>query len=267
MDMGDERQGLRLPGVRTDHGDGSFDVEYDIPLAFFDCRLDDGVTRAQGHPRRCDFPDAKNPSTHPEWWGKTFYKHFPNHGFVGDIFTVNGTAYPVLEVKRRKYRFRFLDASMARIYDFKLMSSTQGPKTAGVARLQGRRARGPVPHPRRPAVHEVHPDRLRRRAAAVPDPSRLVRAVAGQAPRGHHRLHPLPGRHARPPRATSSTSPTSMKMPDGRMWANSSRFSPDPNYKVPVLKFVIGDDAPTTATCRPRRPCARSRRCRRTGRR
>jgi FtsP/CotA-like multicopper oxidase with cupredoxin domain len=35
-----------------------------------------------------------------------------------------------------------------------------------------------------------------------------------------------------------------MKMPNGRMWTNSSRFSPDPNYKVPVLKFVIGDDAP-----------------------
>jgi FtsP/CotA-like multicopper oxidase with cupredoxin domain len=35
-----------------------------------------------------------------------------------------------------------------------------------------------------------------------------------------------------------------MKMPDGRMWASSSRFSPDPKYMVPVLKFVIGDDAP-----------------------
>jgi FtsP/CotA-like multicopper oxidase with cupredoxin domain len=35
-----------------------------------------------------------------------------------------------------------------------------------------------------------------------------------------------------------------MKMPTGRMWSNSSRFSPDPNYKVPVLKIVIGDDAP-----------------------
>ena len=34
-----------------------------------------------------------------------------------------------------------------------------------------------------------------------------------------------------------------MKMTDGRMWDNSSRFSPDPAYKVPVLKFVIGDDA------------------------
>jgi len=35
-----------------------------------------------------------------------------------------------------------------------------------------------------------------------------------------------------------------MKMPDGRMWSNSSRFSKDPNYKVPVIKIVIGDDAP-----------------------
>jgi FtsP/CotA-like multicopper oxidase with cupredoxin domain len=39
-----------------------------------------------------------------------------------------------------------------------------------------------------------------------------------------------------------------MKMPNGRMWSNSSRFSPDPNYKVPVLKFVIGDDAPDNSS-------------------
>ena len=113
MDMGDETQGLRLPGVRTNNDDGSFDVEYDIPLAFYDCRLDDGVTIHQDiHDGMGEFPDAGNPRKHPEWWGKTFYKHFPNHGFVGDIFTVNGTAYPVLHVKRRKYRFRFLDASV-----------------------------------------------------------------------------------------------------------------------------------------------------------
>ena len=129
MDMGDERRGLRLPGVRTDHADGSFDVDYDIPLAFFDCRLDDGVTEHKDV-HDSQFPAAGNPRTHPEWWGKTFYKHMPHKGFVGDIFTVNGTAYPTLEVKRRKYRFRFLDASISRIYDFHLMSSTQGPKAA-----------------------------------------------------------------------------------------------------------------------------------------
>ena len=71
--------------------------------AFYDCRLDDGVTTHQDmHDGLGEFPAVKNPSTHPEWWGKSFYKHFPNHGFVGDIFTVNGTAYPVLNVKRRK---------------------------------------------------------------------------------------------------------------------------------------------------------------------
>ena len=35
-----------------------------------------------------------------------------------------------------------------------------------------------------------------------------------------------------------------MKMPDGRMWKNSSRFGSDPKYKVPMIKMVIGDDAP-----------------------
>jgi FtsP/CotA-like multicopper oxidase with cupredoxin domain len=35
-----------------------------------------------------------------------------------------------------------------------------------------------------------------------------------------------------------------MKMPNGRMWTNSTRFGLDGQYKVPVLKIVIGDDAP-----------------------
>ena len=65
-----------------------------------------------------------NGETRPEWWGKTYFRHFPNHGFVGDIFTVNGTAYPEVEVKRRKYRLRFLDASISRIYEFKFMSGS-----------------------------------------------------------------------------------------------------------------------------------------------
>src|SRR3954453_6474957 len=34
-----------------------------------------------------------------------------------------------------------------------------------------------------------------------------------------------------------------MKMPNGRMWSSSSRFSPDPKYKVPMIKIVIGEDA------------------------
>jgi FtsP/CotA-like multicopper oxidase with cupredoxin domain len=120
LDPGDERYGLRLPGVPNASTGG---VDYDIPLAFYDCAFDDGVT-----PHR----DAHNGcgETHPEWWGKTFFRHLPNHGFVGDVFTTNCVAYPVLRVKRRKYRLRLLGASIARIYDFMFMSSSDGPQLA-----------------------------------------------------------------------------------------------------------------------------------------
>jgi FtsP/CotA-like multicopper oxidase with cupredoxin domain len=130
LDMGDERYGLRLPGVRTNHPDGSFDVDYDVPLVLYDVRLEDGVT-----PHK-DFHNGQG-EPHPEWWGKSFFRHFPNHGFVGDIFTVNGVAFPTLEVKRRKYRLRFLDASVSRIYAFQLMRSTRGHRAARDLGLSG----------------------------------------------------------------------------------------------------------------------------------
>ncbi|MFL5278543.1 MAG: multicopper oxidase family protein [Myxococcales bacterium] len=128
LDNGDETHGLRLPGVRTNNGDGTFDVKYDIPLALYDCRLEDAVTPHQDQ----HTPIAPDPrlsgqicgNIHPEWWGKLFLKHYPNHGFVGDIFTVNGIAYPTLTVQRRKYRFRFLGASLARQYRLSLRRGT-----------------------------------------------------------------------------------------------------------------------------------------------
>ena len=129
IDNGDETDpnGLRLPRAgAADNADGSFNVDYDIPLALYDCRLDDGVT-----PHK-DVHNG-NGETHPEWWGKTFFRHFPNHGFVGDIFTVNGTAYPVLEVKRRKYRLRFLDCSISRIYELQLMTRAAGRRRRGTS--------------------------------------------------------------------------------------------------------------------------------------
>ena len=145
LDAGDETQGLRLPGVRTNHADGSFDVDFDIPLAMFDVRMDDGVTiHKDFHDGLGEFPAAGNPRTHPEWWGKSFFKHFPNHGFVGDIFTVNGTAFPVLEVKRRKYRFRFLDCSVSRIYELPADDLDQRAEVGPRPRLRhrGRSCRG-----------------------------------------------------------------------------------------------------------------------------
>ena len=207
-----------------------------------------------------EFPDANNPRTHPEWWGKTFFKHFPNHGFVGDIFTVNGTAYPVLEVKRRKYRFRFLDASVARIYEFKLMSSTQGPKTAASLGYSGDELEGQY---------------------RIPDGQQCMKFTqiasdGGLLPfpimRDSFELWPAKRREfivdfTRYQDGTPTTKgdviylTNVMKMPDGRMWTNSSRFSPDPAYKVPVLKFVIGDDAPGRQRDPDRTTARRCRRC------
>jgi FtsP/CotA-like multicopper oxidase with cupredoxin domain len=128
LDPGDEtnKRGLQLPGRKTVNPDGTFDVKYDIPLALYDCSLDDGVTQHQ------DWHNGLG-ETHQEWWGKSFFRHYPNHGFVGDVFTVNGVAYPVLKVYRRKYRLRFLGASIARCYEIMLMRGTPAaaPGTQG----------------------------------------------------------------------------------------------------------------------------------------
>ena len=177
-----------------------------------------------------EFPDAKNPAKHPEWWGKTFYKHFPNHGFVGDIFTVNGTAYPVMEVKRRKYRFRFLDASVARIYEFKLMASTQGPKSAASLGYTGDELEGQY---------------------RIPDGQQCMKFTqiasdGGLLPfpitRDSFELWPAKRREViidftRYQDGTPTTKgdvvylTNVMKMPDGRMWTNSSRFAPRPGLQ------------------------------------
>ena len=243
LDCGDETDttGLQLPGRRRDH-DGTFDVDYDIPLAFFDVALDDGVTDHQDmHDGMGEFPAAGNPRKHPEWWGKTFFKHFPNHGFVGDLFTVNGKAYPVLQVERRKYRFRFLDCSVARIYDFQLMSSTQGPKAARDLGYTGQEMQGQY---------------------RIPDGQQCMRfteiATDGgllpvPIPRDNFELWPAQRREViidftKYQDGITPTTPGDavyltnvMKMKDGRMWNRSTRFSPDPAYKIPMLKFVIGD--------------------------
>ena len=216
------------------------DVGASLPV-----RLDDGVTMHNDmHDGLGEYPAAQNPRVHPEWWGKTFFKHFPNHGFVGDIFTVNGVAYPQLEVKRRRYRLRFLDASIARIYEFKLMSSTQGPKSAVSLGYTGNDLQGQY---------------------RIPDGQQCMKwtevaADGGIIPfpvvRDSFELWPAKRREfvvdfSKYMDGTPTTKgdviylTNVMKMPDGRMWSNSSRFSPDPNYKVPMRVFAV-DDFPKT---------------------
>jgi FtsP/CotA-like multicopper oxidase with cupredoxin domain len=218
LDPGDERKGLHLPGVRRDPKNGAFAVDYDIPLAFYDCVLDDGVTPHQDFHTGCG-------ETHPEWWGMTFFKHFPNHGFVGDIFTVNGKAFPVLKVKRRKYRFRFLDASIARVYEFKLMKSAAGPVPA-----RGTQGQWLVPDGRQCATFTqiaseggLLPAPIVRDSFEIWPSRRKEMIVDFSAFKAGDEIYLV----------------NIAKMEDGRKPDNS-----DPAYKVPLLKFVVGELAP-----------------------
>ena len=195
MDMGDERYGLRLPGVRTNNPDGAFDVKYDIPLVFSTSGSTTGspstrTSTTAGLPgrratrRRTRSGGARrSTSTCP-----TTASSATSHGQRRRLPGAGGQAAQVpaalpRRVGRAHLRVRpdVLDA---------------GAEVGGVAGLRRRRARGPVPDPRRPAVHAVHADRDRRRPAAGPDRAGQLRAVAGQAARVHRRLQQVPGRVA-----------------------------------------------------------------------
>ena len=149
----------------------------------------------------------------------------------------------MLDVKRRKYRFRFLDASVARIYELPADELTQGPQSA--------RSLG--------YVDEDLDGQWR-----LPDGQQSMRFTQIASDGG---LLPLPltrdSFELWPAKRREviidftqylDGSPTTngdivyltnvMKMSTGRMWDNSSRFLPDPAYKVPVLAFRIGDRAP-----------------------
>lgn len=52
--------------------------------------------------------------------GTLFYDFLDHNGRLGDVFTVNGVVQPAHKVERRKYRFRFLNASNARVYELRL---------------------------------------------------------------------------------------------------------------------------------------------------
>jgi FtsP/CotA-like multicopper oxidase with cupredoxin domain len=243
-DFGENRPGgLGLPGVyRPNTGldgqpDGTFEMDYDIPLAFYDVRLDDGVTVHQDFHaddyNTATFGNVKPGITHPEWWGQSYFKHFPNHGFVGDIFTVNGTAFPVMTVQRRRYRFRTLDASISRAYQFQLMTSTGGYKAAKDLGYQGDELQGQyrlpdgqqcmqwlqvgsggglLPKPILRDTFEIWP--AMRREVIVD----FSQYQDGSPTKDGDKIYWV----------------NTHKMPDGRM-----PTSPDPAYKIPMIQFII----------------------------
>jgi FtsP/CotA-like multicopper oxidase with cupredoxin domain len=242
LDPGDEREGLRLPGIRVPYGpDGKelpretkspiFDVKYDIPLAFFDCRLDDGVTpHKDAH--------SGNGETRPEWWGKSYFRHFPNHGFVGDIFTVNGTAYPTLHVDRRRYRLRFLDASISRIYEFKLMTSRQGPKSAVELGYKGDELQGQ--YRLTDAQQCMKWVQIANEGGLLPNALERDSFELWPAKRKEFVVDFKYYQDGTPTKKGDVIYlVNTMKMTTGRMWD-----SVDPKYQIPMIKIVIGDNAP-----------------------
>jgi FtsP/CotA-like multicopper oxidase with cupredoxin domain len=93
FDTGDEATGLQLP---ANFYNGAPVGPFDIGLVFQDRRFNRE--------------------------GYLLYNAFDHDGFIGDKFCVNGLIQPYLKVKRRKYRFRFLNGSNARVYQFFLSS-------------------------------------------------------------------------------------------------------------------------------------------------
>ncbi len=89
LDTGDEGTGLRLP---SNFYNGKSVGPFDIGLVFQDRQFNRE--------------------------GYLVYNTFDHDGFIGDKFCVNGLIQPYLRVQRRKYRFRFLNGSNARVYQF-----------------------------------------------------------------------------------------------------------------------------------------------------
>ena len=61
--------------------------------------------------------------------GRLFFDQFENKGFLGNKFCVNGKIQPFFNVERRKYRFRLLNSSLARFYEFYLTDNRGGNKS------------------------------------------------------------------------------------------------------------------------------------------
>lgn len=75
-------------------------------------RLPSGNSRSWGN---LDF-DVNLAISNPAFdqQGQLFFDIFDTDGFLGDVLAVNGAFYPFMEVLPRRYRFRILNAAMAR---------------------------------------------------------------------------------------------------------------------------------------------------------
>ncbi|KAL1531926.1 Leucine permease transcriptional regulator [Salvia divinorum] len=93
---------IRQPGLERPLG-LPYDEEFDRPLVVFDRSFNrDGSIYMD--------PKGNNPSIHPQWQPEYF----------GDAIVVNGKAWPYMTVRRRRYRFRIINACNARFFNFSI---------------------------------------------------------------------------------------------------------------------------------------------------
>jgi hypothetical protein len=150
---------------------------------------------------------------------------------------VNCKAYPVLKVKRRKYRLRFLGASIARIYDLMLMRSNEGPVAARSLGYKREELQGQ--YRLRDARQCMRLMQIASEGGLLPNPIPRDSFELWPANRREFVVdftHYMDGTDTRPGDVIYLVN--TMKMTDGRLWDSN-----DPAYKVPILKIVIGDDA------------------------
>jgi FtsP/CotA-like multicopper oxidase with cupredoxin domain len=102
FDTGLPNNALRLPA-------GEQEIEIAIQDRIFD--TNGQLLFPDGFPSGPNGPPP-NPDVHPFW--------IPE--FFGDAIVVNGKTWPFLEVEPRRYRFRFLDGSNARMYGLALQN-------------------------------------------------------------------------------------------------------------------------------------------------
>ena len=80
---------------------------YDVPLVFSDTMFDNR--------------------------GQLLFDDDDHSGAFGDVILVNGRAWPLMKVERRKYRFRILNASVTRSYRLRLDSGQPWSSSAPTA--------------------------------------------------------------------------------------------------------------------------------------
>src|SRR6185436_17488080 len=129
--------------------------------------------------------------------------------------------------------------SIARIYEFKLMSSTQGPKSAMSLGYVGNELQGQYRIPDGQQCMKF--TQIASDGGLLPTPIVRDSFELWPAKRREVIIDFTKYMDGTPTTKGDVIYLTNvMKMGDWRMWDKSTRFGLDPKYKVPVLFFVMG---------------------------